>query len=73
MDLMVPEFDREVSVLRRIVNCGLLRTLRVSPYAGLVLLHDGLVAGMLFNWLEGSPLAEQDASQHHKFHRVLKG
>jgi tRNA A-37 threonylcarbamoyl transferase component Bud32 len=72
INLMVAEFDREVSVLRTIVNNGLHRTLRVSPFAGLVLLDNGLVAGVLYKWLEGSPLAEQGALQNYKFHRVWK-
>jgi tRNA A-37 threonylcarbamoyl transferase component Bud32 len=72
MDLMAPEFDREVSVLRSIVHHGLHRTLRVSPFIGLVLLDNGLVAGMVFDWLEGSSLAEQNASQNQKFHRAWK-
>jgi tRNA A-37 threonylcarbamoyl transferase component Bud32 len=57
-DLMAPEFDREVSVLGAIRSTGLNSTLRVSPFKGLVLLDSGLVAGMLFGWLEGWPLAE---------------
>jgi tRNA A-37 threonylcarbamoyl transferase component Bud32 len=72
LDLMVPEFDREVSVLRSIIDCGLHKTLRVSPFAGFVVLDNGLVAGMVFDWLEGAPLAEQTASQNQKFQRVWK-
>lgn len=58
LDRMAPEFDREVSVLDAIISCGLDRTLKVSPFKGLVLLDNSLVAGMLFGWLDGSPLAE---------------
>lgn len=57
-DLVAPELDREVSVLGAIKSCGLDRTLKLSPFVGLVLLDNGLVAGMLFEWLEGRPLAE---------------
>jgi hypothetical protein len=57
-DLMAPEFDREVAVLEAIKRSGLDRKLRVAPFRGLVLLDNGLVAGILFEWLEGSPLAE---------------
>jgi tRNA A-37 threonylcarbamoyl transferase component Bud32 len=72
MDLMMPEFDREVSVLRSIASCGLDKTLRISPFAGFVLLDNGLVAGMVFDWLEGAPLAEQTALQNQKFHGAWK-
>jgi hypothetical protein len=69
-DLMAPQFDREVSALSTIVSYGLDRTLRVSPFKGLVLLDNGLVSGMLFDWLEGSPLAEHPELQNPKFHKV---
>jgi hypothetical protein len=69
LDLMVPEFDREVAVLGAIKRSGLDRKLRVSPFKGLVLLDSGLVAGMLFDWLEGSPLAEHPSLSDTSFHK----
>jgi hypothetical protein len=68
-DLMAPEFDREVSVLGAIRSCGLDSRLRVSPFKGLVVLHSGLVAGMLFGWLEGWPLAEHPELSNPSFHK----
>jgi hypothetical protein len=76
-DLMAPEFDREVSVLGAIKRSGLDKTLRVSPLKGLVLLDNGLVAGMLFDWLEGSPLAEHpeqvDRRLHERWREQVEG
>lgn len=65
-DLMAPEFDREISVLSAIISCGLLanKTLKLSPFKGLVLLDNNLVAGLLFDWLEGYPLAEHPESSN---------
>lgn len=68
-DLMAPEFDREVSVLGAIRGSGLDSTLRVSPFRGLVLLDSGLVAGMLFEWLEGWPLAEHPELSNPGLHK----
>lgn len=45
---MAPEFDREVSVLRKTVECGLHERTRVSPFVGLMVLENGLVAVMVF-------------------------
>jgi serine/threonine protein kinase len=72
LDHMAPEFDREVSVLSAIISYGLHRTLRVSPFQGLVLLDNGLVTGMLFEWLEGSPLAEHPELQNPRFHKIWR-
>lgn len=68
-DLMAPEFDREVSVLGAIRSCGLDQTLKVSPFKGLVFLDNGLVAGMLFAWLEGWPLAEHPELSNPNLHK----
>jgi hypothetical protein len=70
LDVMAPEFDREVSVLSAIVSYGLHRTLRVSPFKGFVLLDNGLITGMLFDWLEGSPLAEHPELQNPRLHKI---
>lgn len=70
LDLMVPEFDREVSVLGEITRFGLDRKLKVSPFKGLVLLDNRLVAGMLFEWLEGWPLAEHPELSNLSFHKL---
>jgi hypothetical protein len=76
-DLMAPEFDREVAVLGAIGRSGLDKTLRVSPFRGLVLLDNGLVAGMLFEWLEGLPLAEYprlaDRRLHERWREQVEG
>jgi hypothetical protein len=76
-DLMAPEFDREVAVLGAISRSGLDKTLRVSPFKGLVLLDNGLVVGMLFEWLEGSPLAEcpelADRRLHERWREQVEG
>jgi hypothetical protein len=76
-DLMAPEFDREVAVLEAIRRSGLDRTLRVSPFKGLVLLDDGLVTGMLFEWLDGWPLAEYpklaDRRLHERWREQVEG
>lgn len=72
LDMMAPEFNREVSVMGKMVECGLHRSLRVSPFVGLVVLENGLVAGMLVKWLEGKPLAEQDMGQLRKYGRVWR-
>lgn len=69
-DLMVPEFDREICVLDAIRGYGLNTTLKVSPFRGLVLLDNGLVAGMLFIWPEGRPLAEHPRLSHPDFHSM---
>ena len=69
LDGMAPEFDREASVLSATISCGLDRTLKVSPFNGLVILDNGLVAGMLFEWLEGSPLAEHLELSNSSFHK----
>lgn len=75
-DLMAPEFDREVSVLGAIRNCGLDKTLKVSPFKGMVLLDNGLVAGMSFEWLKGWPLAEypemSDPSLHKRWQEQVE-
>ncbi|KAM0706315.1 hypothetical protein Q7P35_005641 [Cladosporium inversicolor] len=68
-DLMAPEFDREFSVLGAMSRCGLDGTLKVSPFKGMVLLDNGLVAGMLFEWLEGWPLAEHPAISNLSLHK----
>ncbi|KAG9782651.1 hypothetical protein KCU75_g4835, partial [Aureobasidium melanogenum] len=68
-DHMAPEFDREVSVLGEIISYGLDRTLKVSPLKGMVLLDNSIVAGMLFEWLEGSPLAENPGLSNPIFHK----
>jgi hypothetical protein len=68
-DLMAPEFAREVSVLGAIRSSAMDRRLRVSPFKGLVLLDSGLVAGMLFEWLEGWPLAEHPELSNRSFHK----
>jgi hypothetical protein len=77
LDLKAPEFDREVAVLGAVRRSGLDRKLRVSPFKGLVLLDNGLVAGMLFEWLEGSPLAEHpslsDPSYHKRWQEQVEG
>ncbi|KAG9523434.1 hypothetical protein KCV07_g2568, partial [Aureobasidium melanogenum] len=70
LDHMAPEFDREVSVLGKLISCELDRTLKVSPFKGLVLLDNNLVAGMLFEWLEGSPLAEHPELSNPIFHKL---
>lgn len=70
LDVMAPEFDREASVLTTIISHGLHRTLKVSPFQGLVVLDNGLVTGMLFDWLEGSPLAEYPDLQNPKSHQI---
>ena len=70
LDIMAPEFDREVSVLGTIRDCGLNRTLKVSPFKGLVLLDNGLVAGMVFDWLDGSPLAEHPELSNVGFQKL---
>lgn len=72
LDFMVPEFDREISVLRKIVECGLHKRLRVSPFVGLVVLGNGQVAGMVFEWLQGRLLVEQDLEAMRKFGRVWR-
>jgi hypothetical protein len=76
-DLMAPEFDREVAVLGAILRSGLDKTLRVSPFKGLVLLDNGLVAGMLFEWLDGWPLAEHpelaDVRLHERWREQVEG
>lgn len=58
LDLMGPELDREVAVLEVIRQQGLDKKLRISQFRRLVLLQDGLVEGMLFDWLCGAPLAK---------------
>lgn len=70
LDFKAPEFDREISVLGAIISCGLDRMLRVSPFKGLVLLDNGFVAGMLFEWLEGWPLAEYPELSNLSFHKL---
>jgi hypothetical protein len=76
-DLMAPEFDREVAVLGAILRSGLNKTLRVSPFKGLVLLDNGLVTGMLFEWLDGWPLAEYpdltDRGLHGRWREQVEG
>lgn len=70
LDFKAPEFDREVSVLGAIISFGLDRKLRVSPFRRLVLLDNGLVAGMLFEWLEGWPLAEYPELSNLSLHKL---
>ena len=70
MDLMAPEFDREASVLGTMISLDLHKTLRVSPFIGFVLLDNGLVTGMLFDWLEGSPLAETPQLGDQQLHKI---
>lgn len=69
-DLKAPEFDHEISVLDAILRCKLDRTLNVSPFKGLVLLDNGLVAGIVLEWLEGWPLAEHPQLSDAKFHKL---
>lgn len=69
-DLMAPEFEREISILSAIIGFGLHKTLRVSPFTGFVTLDNGLVTGMLFDWLEGWPLAEHPELHNLSYHRV---
>jgi hypothetical protein len=69
LDLMAPEFDREVSILNAIIDLGLNKTLHLSPLKGLVLLDNDLVAGMLFDWLEGSPLAGHSELGNQMLHK----
>lgn len=69
-DLMAPEFDREISVLDAILRFGSDKTLKVSPFKGLVIVDNGLVAGMLFEWLEGWPLAEHPQLSDLKSHKL---
>lgn len=69
LDIMEPEFNREVSILDTITSLKLHNTLRISPFRGFVVLENGLAAGMLFDWLESSPLAIRTKLGDETLHR----
>ncbi|KAF2724300.1 hypothetical protein K431DRAFT_310248 [Polychaeton citri CBS 116435] len=67
-DLTQPEFAREVSVLMRITELQLHQKAKLSNLTGLVMLEDGLIAGIAMPWLPALSLANEVNLCRYEYH-----